>query len=109
MGWFAWAFGVLGLNVGLTAVGGLVGAVVACSGSCRNDESGGLTQLLGLVLGGGVGLLSANIIDVAALSYETVEPADKRNAPRRQSSHFTLAPQVAVSPDKAHFGLGGTF
>jgi hypothetical protein len=101
-------FGALGLNVGLTSVGGLVGVAAICSGGC-NGEWSGLTQLFGFVIGGGVGLLSANIIDVAALSYETVGPAAEEQSRRRRHPGLTVVPQVGWSPQQSYFGVAGSF
>lgn len=101
-------FGALGLNFGLTAVGGLLGVAAFCSNDGCRGLFGGLSGAAGGVIGGGLGLLTANIIDVAALSYETVGGGEEA-ARRRRSPRLTLAPQVAVSPQHAHLGLAGTF
>ena len=46
--------------------------------SQEGGDSVGLAELFGFAVGGGIGLLTASIIDVAALSHETAEPPAKR-------------------------------
>ena len=102
-------FGALGLNLGLTAVGGLVGAGALCAGGSCNGELGNLGLAFGLAIGGGIGLLTANIIDVAVLSHEPVEPAVDYDARPRRHPRLTVVPQVSFSPDRAHLGVAGVF
>ena len=95
-------FGSLGLNAGCTLVGGLIGAGIWAN---EGDYGG----VYGFIIGGGVGLLTANIIDIAALEYKEVEPQGYDYNARRRPPHLRVVPQVAVAPGRASFGLGGTF
>ncbi|MGK3999384.1 hypothetical protein [Sorangium sp. So ce1024] len=99
----------LGLNAGCTLGGGMVGMLV---GAASDDP---FAALGGLVFGGGLGLLTANIIDIAVLEYEEREAAERYDYLRVRSPRLRLAPQVGlvpqagVAPGGATFGLTGAF
>lgn len=92
----------LGLNVGGTLVGGFIGAANAG----KADEGDWVDpKAVAFLLGGTLGLLAANIVDIAALPYEEkVRKPDSYVANR-----LRLAPQIGFAPQGATFGLGGTF
>ncbi|WP_438024877.1 hypothetical protein [Sorangium sp. So ce233] len=92
----------LGLNVGGTLVGGFIGAANAG----RADEGDWVNpKAVAFILGGSLGLLAANIVDIAALPYE-----EKVRKPESHvANRLRLAPQIGFAPRGATFGLGGTF
>ncbi|WP_437732676.1 hypothetical protein [Sorangium sp. So ce1335] len=97
----------LGLNAGGTIGGGLVGMVLAASSDSYDEP---FAALGGFLIGGGLGLLTANIIDIASLEYEERWPTGERyDYLRLRSPRLRLAPQAALAPGGATFGLGGTF
>jgi hypothetical protein len=102
-------FGSLGLNFGLTAGGGLLGAAVACASAGCDGEFGALAGFVGAMLGGGVGLLAANIIDVAALAYDEPKRSYEAAARARRRPSLELVPSVAVAPGQARIGLAGAY
>ncbi|WP_437956807.1 hypothetical protein WME76_36345 [Sorangium sp. So ce119] len=95
------SLGSLGLNVGGTLVGGFIGAANAG----RADEGDWVDpKAVAFILGGSIGLLTANIVDIAALPYEEkVRKPDSHVANR-----LRLAPQIGFAPQGATFGFGGT-
>jgi len=99
-------FAVLGLNVGLSVIGGLIGAA-AVSGEGDNASLGAkLRGSDGFVLGAGVGALVSNALDIAVFTYEPEQRAEKIG---NQSFPFTVTPQVLVSANRTSVGLAGTF
>ncbi|WP_437657492.1 hypothetical protein [Sorangium sp. So ce1182] len=96
----------LGLNVGGAFGGGLIGLAIASSGDRDNH---GWAELGGFLVGGGLGLLAANIVDMAALEYEERGTAESYDYIRVRSPRLRLAPQVGLAPGGATFGLGGAF
>ncbi|WP_437926244.1 hypothetical protein WMF37_45650 [Sorangium sp. So ce291] len=96
----------LGLNAGGAFGGGLIGLAIASSGDRDNH---GWEELGGFLVGGGLGLLAANIVDIAALEYEERETAESYDYIRVRSPRLRLAPQVGLAPGGATFGLGGAF
>ncbi|WP_437504184.1 hypothetical protein [Sorangium sp. So ce1099] len=95
----------LGLNAGGAFGGGLIGLAIASPGR------DGWEQLAGFVYGGSLGLLAANIIDIAALEYEERRATERESYDyiRVRSPRLRLAPQVGLAPGGATFGLGGAF
>jgi hypothetical protein len=59
------------------------------------------------VFGGSVGLLTAMIVDVSALSYETTAPVD--SSASKRSPGWTILPDLKISRDKTTFGFAGVF
>ncbi|MCC7540274.1 MAG: hypothetical protein IT379_28910 [Deltaproteobacteria bacterium] len=98
-------FTALGLNLGLTTLGGAIGYGVICANDGCSGELGGLGAVIGFGLGGAIGLLLANIIDIAALAYEEAEPQTERRAAARPQ----LVPDLRLSPTGVSAGVGGTF
>lgn len=96
-------FAVLGMNLGLTAVGFGLGLAVGAEASPRS-EWGALSNA---VVGSGVGLLTANIVNAAALSYEDAPSPVEVGA--RRPPRLTLVPQLDFAPGRAQFGLAGSF
>ncbi|XXY54231.1 hypothetical protein WME91_24175 [Sorangium sp. So ce269] len=94
----------LGLNAGGALGGGLIGMAIASSGN-----GDGWAALAGFGYGGSLGLLTANIIDIAALEYEERGTAESYDYIRVRSPRLRLAPQVGLAPGGATFGLGGAF
>ncbi|WP_437534483.1 hypothetical protein WME79_10015 [Sorangium sp. So ce726] len=94
------ALASLGINIGGTLVGGLIGAEAAG----KADEGDWVDpSVAGAILGGSLGLLAANIVDIAVLPYEESELESDRSARLR------LEPQIGLAPGGVTFGLGGTF
>ncbi|WP_438024878.1 hypothetical protein [Sorangium sp. So ce233] len=93
----------LGLNAGCTFGGGMIGMLL---GSAADEP---FAALAGLVYGGGLGLLTANIIDIAALEYEERGTVESYDYLRVRSPRLRLAPQVGLAPGAATFGLVGSF
>ncbi|WP_437800585.1 hypothetical protein [Sorangium sp. So ce693] len=94
------ALASLGINIGGTLVGGLIGAKAAG----KADEGDWVDpSVAGAILGGSLGLLAANIVDIAVLPYEESEPESHRSARLR------LEPQIGFAPGGFTVGLGGTF
>jgi hypothetical protein len=95
----------LGLNAGCTFGGGLIGAAIG-SASDASDWGG----LAGLFIGGGLGLITANIIDVALLEYEEQPTAaETYEYIRLRPPRLRLAPHVALAQGGTTFGLRGAF
>ncbi|MGK3969184.1 hypothetical protein WMF01_52415 [Sorangium sp. So ce1667] len=94
----------LGLNAGGAFGGGMIGLALVSSGR-------GLAELSGLLFGGSLGLLAANIIDIAALEYEERGATERESYDyiRVRSPRLRLAPHVGLAPGGATFGLGGAF
>ena len=104
----------LGLRVVMPLAGALVGAGLE---RCRGDLCG----LGGALVGGALGVISATVIDAAALTHETVadedEPRDARTTSTGRSATHAPAPKsVAVTPAIGprsgggfDVGVGGTF
>jgi hypothetical protein len=96
-------FAVLGMNLGLTAVGFGLGLAVGAAAFPRSEWGAASIALIG----SGVGLLTANIVNAAALSDEDApSPVEvgARRPPRRM-----LLPQLTLESGRAQFGLAGTF
>ncbi|WP_437966512.1 hypothetical protein WMF04_44080 [Sorangium sp. So ce260] len=97
-------FASFGLNAGCTLGGGMVGALVGSSA-----DSGRWDALAGLFIGGGLGLITANIIDIAVLEHEVPATSESYDYIRLRSPPLRLAPHVGLAPDRATIGLGGAF
>ncbi|WP_437632783.1 hypothetical protein [Sorangium sp. So ce854] len=100
----------LGLTAGCTIGGGMVGGLLGAASDELYAAAGGL------VIGAGLGLLTASIIDIAALEYEERWPTGERydylrvRSPRlRLAPQVGLVPQAGVAPGGATFGLIGAF
>ncbi|WP_437720888.1 hypothetical protein [Sorangium sp. So ce861] len=94
------ALASLGMNIGGALGGGLLGAELAG----EPDEGDWVSPAaVGAILGGSLGLLAANIVDIAVLPYEDVEPE------RYSSTRLRLGTQVGFAPGGLTVGLGGTF
>lgn len=93
----------LGLNAGCTFGGGMIGMLLGSA----SDEP--FVALGGLVLGGGLGLLTANVIDIAVLEYEERGTVESYDYLRVRSPRLRLAPQVGLAPGGATIGLVGSF
>ncbi|WP_437985424.1 hypothetical protein [Sorangium sp. So ce117] len=94
------ALASLGFNIGGTLVGGLIGAETAG----KADEGDWVDpSVIAAILGGSLGLLAANIVDIAVLPYEESDPESHR------STRIRLEPQIGFAPGGVTFGLGGTF
>ena len=60
-----------GLRVGAPLVGGIVGGLI----TSKESDHGLLSGLVGVWIGAAIGLVSASVIDAAAIAYETKEDA----------------------------------
>jgi hypothetical protein len=100
-------FAALGLNFGATLASGGVGVGIACAADTCSGSFGGFGIFAGLVFGGSVGLLTAMIVDVSALSYETTAPVD--SSASKRSPGWTILPDLKISRDKTTFGFAGVF
>ena len=94
--------GSVGLRMGLTVAGGFSGLALA---NCDHD-SGEYCGLGAMVIGGGLGWLTAVIIDDAFLAYDTVEV---ERPSRVRAAKLTLAPTVVADEKRLGLGLQGTF
>ena len=99
-------FASLGLNAGCTIGGGMAGVLVASSA-----DLGRWDELAGMVIGGTLGALTANVVDIAFLEEEErgPTPAESYDYVRLRPLRLRLAPHVALAPGLATFGLGGAF
>jgi hypothetical protein len=100
-------FAALGLNFGATLVSGGIGVGIACAADACRGSFGGFGILAGMVFGGGVGLLTALIVDVSALSYDTKAAPD--SSASKRSPGWTILPDLKISRDKTTFGFAGVF
>ncbi|MEO5726362.1 MAG: hypothetical protein ABI134_14670 [Byssovorax sp.] len=100
-------FAALGLNFGATLASGGVGIGIACAAGGCNGSSQGLGIFVGLVFGGAAGLLTAMIIDVSALSYETTAPV--ASSASKRSPGWTILPDLKISQERTTFGFAGVF
>ncbi|AUX43350.1 uncharacterized protein SOCE26_047980 [Sorangium cellulosum] len=91
--------GLCCINVGVTFARGALGAGIA-SGADGGDIE---PAAVGLLFGGCLGLLTANIVDIAVFAYEEHE------AECYDDIRLRLAPQVGFAPGGATFGLARTF
>ena len=95
----------LGMNIGGIALGAVTTAAIGCAGrSCVSRYMDG--HLIYGVLGGGLGLFAANIVDVAVLSYGKRKPARDINVGWRPSF---VVPTLAVQKEGVSLGLQGAF
>jgi len=89
-------FLALGVNLGSTLVGGLLGMGVGLATS--ND----FAALIFGVIGGGVGLLTGAVIDASVLAYQ--------EAPRRRlGGGFRIAPDLRLGAGGGAVGVAGAF
>ncbi|WP_437982241.1 hypothetical protein [Sorangium sp. So ce117] len=93
----------LGLNVGCTFGGGLLGQVVGGASPNRDGE------LTGLVFGAILGALTANIVDATLLEYEEPPGPESYEYIRLRPLRLRFAPHVALAPGRTTFGLGAAF
>ncbi|WP_437763886.1 hypothetical protein WMF27_38550 [Sorangium sp. So ce281] len=93
----------LGLNVGCTFGGGLLGQVVGSASPNRDGE------ITGLVFGAILGALTANIVDATLLEYEEPPGPESYEYIRLRPLRLRFAPHVALAPGRTTFGLGGAF
>lgn len=101
-------FLALGLNAGIPLVAGGIGAGITCAaGGCSHGSDGILVALFGMAIGGGLGLVTAHIIDVSVLSYDTRSPGGAETS--RRAPGWTILPDVHVSKEKTTFGVAGIF
>ncbi len=101
--------GVLGMHLGGTALGGLFGVGGYCGmleGCGRQFQGFGV--ILGMMVGGGVGLLTTNIVDIVAFSSEKrpLPPAAFRDPPKPR---FFALPTLDIRKDRAVLGVIGSF
>lgn len=89
-------FLALGVNLGCTLVGGLLGAGV---GLAAGSDLAGL--IFG-VIGGGVGLLTGAVIDASVLAYQEAPP-------RRLGGGFRIAPDLRLGAGGGTVGVAGAF
>ena len=89
-------FGSLGLRVGVPLLFGGIGAGVSDSGGGE-----GLGQLVGFIVGAGIGMIPAAIIDWAVLAYEPVTADEPLGADRVRATKpaLSLAPNIVVARD----------
>lgn len=100
-------FGALGLNVGAPVVGAGLGLGTACAtGGCKRFD-GGISIFFGLVVGGGVGLLAAMVVDVSVLSYDSKTPV--ASSAFKKAPGWTILPDLHISKEKTTFGVMGVF
>jgi len=95
------------MHVGATAAGGLLGMGTLCSIGLCAGKDGVVGVTMGLIVGGGVGLLTSTIIDVAVLAKEERPPAlmGAKGAGRQ----VMVLPSLDVRKDRAVFGMVGSF
>lgn len=98
------AAGSLGLRVAMPFLGALAGVMV--QGDCRGDFG----CISGAIIGGGLGVVAAVVIDSAVLAYERVEdePAVAKTPPKR--SGVALSPLAGPRKEGGFdVGVGGVF
>jgi hypothetical protein len=110
-------FGSLGLRVGMpsggTLLGGLVGLVA--SGNCRGEFCGAAGLVLGGLIGGGLGIIGASVVDSAVLAHdsggqdEPLPPTPSPTNRQAQKPSFTLQPGATWEKGGGRVFLGGTF
>jgi hypothetical protein len=100
-------FAALGLNFGATLASGGVGVGIACASGGCSGSFGGFGILVGMMFGGSVGLITAMIVDVSALSYDTKAAPD--SSASKRSPGWTILPDLKISRDKTTFGFAGVF
>jgi hypothetical protein len=97
----------LAIRVSAPAVGFWAGGSVTANCGQNNPESGnGGCQVVGQLLGAGLGALAAVVVDAAVLSWEwraTPEPATET------ARSFTLSPSLLLTKEHTGLGLYGTF
>jgi hypothetical protein len=99
-------FGSLGLRTAGPLVTGAAGAALAYLLSGGDDDGGGPHggwATYGAVLGVGVGILAAPIVDAVLLAYEPAAPTAARPRTGR------ILPTVVASGRDARIGLAGSF
>lgn len=104
-------FADLGIRVGAPLVLGTAGYLIFSGGG--NGSSDGILGAVGIVLGAGLGIVAAIVVDAAALAYEPSEDDDDeamRRAPRRNALlPVTIVPMLAPRTEGgAVFGVSGT-
>lgn len=102
----------LGLRLGLPLVGGMAGSKLEnCHVSSSYDE--GMCGLAGLILGMGVGMLTAIVIDAAVLSYERAPATSERGPSGASAKRARSTTSVALTPwierDRKGASLAVTF
>jgi hypothetical protein len=100
-------FASLGLNFGATAVGGGLGVAIGCGAGGCGGGFGGFAIFLGLMFGGSAGLLTAMIVDVSALSYDTKAP--EASSASKRFPGWTILPDLKITREKTTFGVMGVF
>ena len=97
----------LGIRLGAPIVGmGLGMATVCAGGGCKGGLTGTYTALAGGFIGVATGVLTAIIVDAAAIAREPGAPPSE--APRWNGKP-TVQPQVAAYPGGGSVGVGGAF
>lgn len=86
------AAGSLGLNLGLPLAGGLLGAAVVCAAQACSGK-GNIGFYAGFFMGGVLGLVAANVIDISVLSFDQ-QPASA--AAPSTSSRLGVSPAPFV-------------
>lgn len=86
------ALGSLGMRIALPIIGAYVGSAADHCTSCQGDR--------GLVIGGGLGLVAAEVIDVLSAN-------DEIEVPLRRD--FVMAPVVRATSSDWSVGLAGQF
>jgi hypothetical protein len=96
-----------GMNVGGPLLVGATAAAATCAtGACRG-MFGGLAAILPGFIGGGIGLLAANIVDVTVLSYDERRPP--RATPVVGWRPISLVPTLELGKERMALGLKGIF
>ncbi|APR76861.1 Hypothetical protein A7982_02208 [Minicystis rosea] len=96
----------LGVNIGAIGLLGAAGIGIACASTSCSGEWGALGVFLGGTIGGGLGALTAAIIDASVLAYGE---RSEQTAKARSREIASLLPSVDVRPDRAVFGVMGSF
>ncbi|WP_437527028.1 hypothetical protein WME79_42065 [Sorangium sp. So ce726] len=97
-------FASLGLTAGCTIGGGMAGLLIGTA-----SNSGGRDDIAGLLAGGILGLVTANVIDIALLEHEEPPAAESYEYIRLRPLWLRFAPHVALAPGRTTFGLSGAF
>ena len=100
-------FAALGLSLGAPLVGAALGVGIGCAAGACGNGSQGFGVAFGIIFGGAAGVLTAMVVDVSALSYETKAAVGSSASTR--SPGWTILPDLKISREKTTFGVAGVF
>jgi hypothetical protein len=106
-------FGSLGLRVGMPAGGTLIGGIVGvvASGNCSGDFCAFAGLALGGLIGGGLGIIGASVVDSAVLAHDSGVDDESLPETKQQAKtpNFTIQPSATWEKGGGRVIVGGTF